>query len=525
MLMIPHSTALDLDGHAYMTYAVAILCIIIFYFQCNNEQEVQLAMGSYCESIYSLRLDDKSVDVMRTDVRHCRNFLEMFHTDVDFLIPQQLEYMMWDKFYFYNAQMDKVLELMQGHYQAFQKNAPDSLNASLMYYPGFPNPIKMITSSLSHGSVSHIVGNLIFFLAFAPALELLIGNLLKYLGVMLIIAFSTSVSYSLVMLISGSNAIPTLGLSGVVMGMIGLSAYMMPKAKIRVFVWWFTFARNFYISAWILAVWYIGWDAWNLLTTSDHGGVNLIAHVSGGVTGYLIGFYWLKETREDTRDDLDDEIEYQRSKRADRHTTPGISFSGNRKYIEGKQQQRQFEKDHAEYMGRLYQYVQCGNDSNAIVLILDDYEFQSFCVENYEELFQRITEWGDSRTALCMGRVCISLLVEQRKYKRAMDIFNRCYKISDSFVLADAAEVLLLAWGMIELHQYESARNLIHKAGQRYGEYIDAARCQLLEIELLMQHLDQPEEAHSIMNILLLEPDNPYKKEVLSLAKVMQSSM
>jgi len=337
MLILPHSAALDLEGHAYTTYAVAILCIIIFYFQFHNELEVQAAMGSYCESVYSSRLGDDSVDVMREDAGDCEYFLDIIHTEVDFLIPQVLESMAGDDFYIYNAKMDKVLELMHGHYQAFQKNAPASLNASLMYYPDFPNPIKMITSSLSHGSVSHIVGNLIFFLAFAPALELLIGNLLKYLGVMLIIAFSTSISYSLVMLIGASNAIPTLGLSGVVMGMIGLSAYMMPKAKIRVFIWFFTFARNIYISAWILAVWYIGWDAWDLLTTSDHGGVNLIAHVSGGITGYLLGYFWLKETREDTRDDLDDEIEYQRSKRADRHFAPGVSYSGNRKYTENKQ--------------------------------------------------------------------------------------------------------------------------------------------------------------------------------------------
>lgn len=525
MLIIPHSTALDLEGHAYMTYAVAILCVIIFYFQYHNEQEVQLAMSSYCESVYSSRMGDRSVDVMRTDVAYCRHFMDMFHTDVDFLIPQQMQYLMWSDFTFYNANMDEVLVLMQAHYQAFQKNAPSSLNATLMYYPDFPNPIKMITSSLSHADISHIVGNLIFFLAFAPALELLIGNVFKYLGVMLIIAVSTSISYSLVTLISFSDAIPSLGLSGVVMGMIGLSAYMMPKAKIRVFIWFFVFVRNFYISAWILAVWYIGWDAWDLLTSSDHGGVNLIAHVSGGITGYLLGYFWLKETREDTRDDLDDEIEYQRSKRADRYSMPGLSFSGNRKYIENKQQEKQFKKENDEYMGRLHQYVRCGNDSNAIALILDDYEFQSVCVENYEALFQRINEWGQSRTVLCMGRVCISLLVAQRKYKRAMDIFNQCYVISDNFVLADPAEVLLLARGVIEMQQYESARNLIHDAGQHYGEYIDVARCQLLEVELLMQHLEQPEEAHSIMSLLLLEPDNPYKKEALNLAKVMQSSM
>ena len=521
MLILPHSTALDLDGHAYTTYVVAILCIIIYFFQAQNNLSLENSTMNYCESIHIPSLSDESIDVMRADIDDCEQFLSIYLYELEHLIPDELQQIKGSNYFIFNAQMDKVLALMQEHYAEFQKEAPESLNAKLMYYPDSPNPIKMITSSLAHGDIFHIIGNLIFFLAFTPALELLIGNTLKYIGVLLAISFATSISYSLVFLFSGGNAIPTLGLSGVVMGMIGLSAYLMPKAKIRVFVWWFTFARNIYISAWILAIWYIGWDAWELLTESDHGGINLIAHVSGGITGYLIGVFWLKETHDDTSDELADEIEYQRSKRADKHTSHNISFSGNQQYLANKQQERQFKKDESEYMSRLYQYVKCTNDSEAIVLILDDYDFQHVHVENYDDLFQRIGEWGPSRTLLCMGRVCISLLLKKRFYARASDIFKQCHAVSNSFVLADPNEVLLLARSMIELQQYEAARNLINNADQRYGKYIDITRCQLLEIELLLHHLDKLEEARGIMNILLLNPQDAYKKEILDLAKII----
>ena len=518
MLIIPHSTALDLEGHAYTTYAVAILCIIIFYFQFNNEKEVDTAIWNYCDSVYSPSLSNDSIDIMKSDTYICENILSMFHTNVDFLLTKKLEFSIS---YRDKAELDDIIQLIEQHYVTFRNKAPESLNAKLMYYPYSPSPIKMITSSLSHGDIYHISGNLIFFLAFAPALELLIGNLLKYLGVMLIITLATSISYSLAVLIAGTTALPTLGLSGVVMGMIGLSAYLMPKAKIRVFVWWFTFARNFYISAWILAVWYIGWDTWDLLNSSDHGGVNLIAHVSGGIAGYLIGVFWLKETRDDTSDELADEIEYQRSKRADKYTTQNISFRGNRQYIANKQQQREFKKNNDEYMSRLYQFVKCKNNSEAIVLILDDYDFQRVHVENYEDLFKRINEWGPSRTSLCMGRVCISLLLEQRLYIRALKIFKQCHNITADFVLADPNEVLLLAQGLIKLQQYEAARDLINNSEKRYGKYIDVPRFQLLEIKLLLHHLNKLEEARDIMNILLSKPQGSYKKEILSLAKLM----
>ena len=81
----------------------------------------------------------------------------------------------------------------------------------------------------------HMVGNMIFFLAFAPALELLVGNNFRYIWIMLFISFVVGVSYSMSILIGGSEAIPTLGFSGVVMGMMGLAAYLMPQARIRVF--------------------------------------------------------------------------------------------------------------------------------------------------------------------------------------------------------------------------------------------------------------------------------------------------
>lgn len=47
---------------------------------------------------------------------------------------------------------------------------------SLMYYPDSWNPVKMLVSSVSHAGWGHIIGNLIFFLAFSPAVEAIVGR-------------------------------------------------------------------------------------------------------------------------------------------------------------------------------------------------------------------------------------------------------------------------------------------------------------------------------------------------------------
>ena len=256
-----------------------------------------------------------------------------------------------------------------------------------------------------------------------------------------------------------------------------------------------------------------------MLTSTDHGGINLIAHVSGGFAGYLIGLFWLKARCDDIRDDLADEIEYQRSKRQDRFSSYNVSYTGNRRYVENKQREKQAQKDYDQHVGRIYQYVNSKQDGEAIILMLEDYDLHSVCPEICEERFQRMSEWEPSRALLCMGRVCISLLLAKRLYLRALNIAEQCQAVTKEFVLADPDEVLLLYRGMINLQQYEVAYHLIHDAERRYGHCIDAARCQLLEAELLWQHLGKPDEAHRLMSQLLTDARNPYRKDILDLAQ------
>ena len=43
-----------------------------------------------------------------------------------------------------------------------------NITESLMYYPETWNPIKMTTSSVAHAGWLHLIGNMIFYLAFCP---------------------------------------------------------------------------------------------------------------------------------------------------------------------------------------------------------------------------------------------------------------------------------------------------------------------------------------------------------------------
>ncbi|RDH84056.1 MAG: rhomboid family intramembrane serine protease [endosymbiont of Galathealinum brachiosum] len=414
----------------------------------------------------------------------------------------------------------KIDENLEKHLYAFEKLTPSSLDGSLMHFPDEINPLPMLTSAVAHASWSHVIFNLIFFIAFAPAIEVLISNRLKYLGLLVALSFVTSISYSLAVLINGNEPVPSLGLSGVVMGMIGVFAYLMPHARIRVFFWFFTIIKIFFIPAWILALWYIGMDTLDMLFSDDYGGINLIAHVSGGFGGYILGYIFFKEQRE-IIDDLGDEI--KDVNRSHQSGSFGTLDKMSQNELKNRQQQMQLEKNYEQHISEIHRYVRGRQDSKAINLIIKDYEVQSASVEIFEELFERIKSWGDSRTLLCLGRLLINLLIEKRKYARALLYVEMCQEVTYEFVLADPDNVLFLANTARENRQYKVAYLLVRNLYERYGEYIDLESTALVELELLVQNLNMKEQAKVRMKELLMIAEGDFKADLMKLSVLLRN--
>src|SRR3954447_13290760 len=72
---------------------------------------------------------------------------------------------------------------------AFAHEERDQL--ALSYYPHSYDVLRMFTSSIAHGSVLHLVGNLFFFYCFARTIETRI-SMLGYLLAFVLFVFTTS---------------------------------------------------------------------------------------------------------------------------------------------------------------------------------------------------------------------------------------------------------------------------------------------------------------------------------------------
>ena len=357
----------------------------------------------------------------------------------------------------------------------FQTNS--EVTESLLYYPTTWNPVKMITSSLAHADWFHLIGNMFFYLACAPALEVLLGSRVRYLWIMLFISFVVGISYSVSTLIGSAEPLPSLGFSGVVMGMMGLSAYLMPKARIQVFFWYIFMWKILYVRAWVLAAIYIGLDIWTMFTVADYGSINVVAHVAGGFAGYLYGHFWLSERREEVQGELAHEIKAMRIRQQGGKTR--AEAYDYKQDMEQRESREQDARSHEKLLERIYQMVKTHRDSDAVLSLLEKYDLTTPTHE-LEQLFERMAQWGRSRAVLCIGRLIIQQLDAEKRDGRVIVYIEKCQIISPQFVMADVSRVLHYAEMALQTGKTEVTRNLTADASKRYGELVNAAQCRHL---------------------------------------------
>lgn len=456
MMIIPHTPDLNFSSKPWVTWAVVMLSLLIYIAQENSNRAVSGAAKDYCNAVFANPLST-DIEIWNSDdecTLTLANLRSLPNPELFLIPPKDAEK------YFNNAEPEEIaryFELLRSQYHTFLQTAPPSLDANLMYDPTVPNPWRMITSALAHADWWHVIGNIIFFVAFAPLLELMAGRL-RFIAILLFITVVGGLTDSIIFALGGSFS-PSLGLSGVVFGMIGLLAYVAPRVRIRTFIWFFLYVKNHSIPAWALATWYVGWNIWDMLTDDGNSGISFVAHVSGALAGYFAGWYLMQEQRKNYAEEINEEIQSQREKRSDiLRTTPG-NVGNYRRIIEQKQMQAA-ESEYESKMEDLYLMVKSENDSTAILTLLDEYDLWSTSPEVYEEIFNRMKKWGENRTLFCIGRLVIHLYARKGSTAKAQFVASQCLMMDSNFVLADSLDLGNMFSGSASVEAKNLARQL-----------------------------------------------------------------
>ena len=318
MLFFPFRVDLNFNRIPLMTILVCVVCLFVFIKQEASFDNMQASAKEYCQKDHE-RMFWLVIEKVygERDVEACSSVFYHIHSYKypDKMIDELVEQA--DKFNSRTEVSSRIIirGMLEEKYREFRLSGVEKdLSAELMYEPHSYNLINMITAAFAHASWDHLLGNLFFFFAFAASIEMTLG-LLRYTVIFISLAVGTHLSYSLAMM-NINEALPTLGLSGVVMGMIGVFVYLMPKMKIRCFLWFFVIFRIVKVPAWLLAAWYVSWDIYALYYSEDQSAINFIAHISGATIGFGLGLIFLVECKDKIEKEM---LSYQKAEEGNSH--------------------------------------------------------------------------------------------------------------------------------------------------------------------------------------------------------------
>ena len=157
---------------------------------------------------------------------------------------------------------------------------------------------RLITYQFTHSGFSHFAGNMIFFLLFASSLEVLIGGL----GVLCTYLFAGAAAAIAFSFLSEASAIPLIGASGAVSGIMALFCVLLWNKKVR-YIYFLMVPKRGYagfisLPAWItLILWFFSDLAGHWATPPELGGVAYSAHIGGELCGIILGLCILLAAR------------------------------------------------------------------------------------------------------------------------------------------------------------------------------------------------------------------------------------
>lgn len=299
MFFIPYRVDLQLFRFPIITVFICLLCIGVYNVQTSNESKLLDLAYEHCVNdqtrMWKMILQ-KTMGEM--DAEACFNMLGSIHVAAQparKIAQLASEGESLQGFSKRDSDTYKT-QLINERYAQFSRIVPAYKTQALWYEPQSWNVVNMLTATFAHADWFHLIGNLFFFFAFAAAVEVVLGYTL-FPVVIVALAIGTHVFYSIAML-GVTEPPPSLGLSGVVMGMMALLAFLLPSAQIRCFLWFIIIFKRFSVPALLLTMWFVGWDVYTLFWGDQQSGVNIIAHVSGAALGYLFGLMFFRSKRD-----------------------------------------------------------------------------------------------------------------------------------------------------------------------------------------------------------------------------------
>jgi membrane associated rhomboid family serine protease len=308
MLIIPAEKKVDWKRPPWMTFALMLSCLLAFLFYQGRDAELtEGAVRSYLEAeldrleapLYQGYLEREISLEGNTDLQQTLDWVEYLRTEGD-RIGLASVILSDQAFYRYLEDNRDLLmtsrerNLWQSQREQIQQQFISRLSAyeaGLM--PSDLNFYSLITYQFLHGGWDHLIGNMLFLFLLGFTVEKALGPgryLLAYLlcGV---VAGLTHTAFN------WGEAIPLVGASGSVSGLMGMYVAFFGLRKIRFFYYLGVYFNYFRAPALVILPIWVGKEIYHYWASGGDG-IAYLAHAGGLVAGaaliLLLGKGWFQ---------------------------------------------------------------------------------------------------------------------------------------------------------------------------------------------------------------------------------------
>ncbi len=148
------------------------------------------------------------------------------------------------------------------------------------YSTPLPVYFNFLSSMFMHGSIMHILGNMMFLFVFGDNLENLLGHI-RYAAFYILCGFAAAVAQ---IIMGPDSIIPMLGASGAISGVLGGYLLLFPQRRVRAIIFNFLTEVPAFVA---LGLWIVYQIVLGYFTPAGTGGVAYAAHIGGFVAGLV----------------------------------------------------------------------------------------------------------------------------------------------------------------------------------------------------------------------------------------------
>ncbi|MBU0507524.1 rhomboid family intramembrane serine protease [bacterium] len=160
---------------------------------------------------------------------------------------------------------------------------PILLTRDLLQLPQVPaHWTGLFSSMFVHGGIMHLAGNMLYLWIFGNNVEDYLGRL-KFILFYVVCGLAAALAHTFS---DVTSAIPMIGASGAISGVLGAYLILYPRARVVVLIWFFFFIRFVRVPAFlVLGLWFVMQIPGAL---GDESGIAWFAHIGGFVFGFLV---------------------------------------------------------------------------------------------------------------------------------------------------------------------------------------------------------------------------------------------